>query len=61
MFYFPLCAVSQNVGPAVSMYIYLRNKLCVNGLSLLTSGFSTINTNNPNPRPQVREKGVRVL
>lgn len=30
------------------MYIYLRNKLCVNWESHLTSGFSTVNKNNLN-------------
>lgn len=39
-------------GPAVSVYIYLRNKLCVNRESHLTSGFSTVNKNNLNLRLQ---------
>ena len=34
------------------MYIYLRNKLCVNWESHLTSGFSTVNKNNLNLRLQ---------
>lgn len=51
-FTFLFCHIWQDSGPAVSVYIYLRNKLCVNRESHLTSGFSTVNKNNLNLRLQ---------
>ena len=42
------CHIGQDPGPAVSVCIYLGNKLCVNWESHLTSDFSTVNKNNLN-------------
>lgn len=56
----PYRCASQKVGTVMSVSIYLRNQLCVNGVSRLTSGFSTVNKNNLHQRLQAGSNEKRM-
>ena len=54
-FTFSFCHMSPSTVPAVSVHIYLRNRLCVGGVNRLTSGWSTIKKKQSQPGRPVRK------